>query len=234
MKYSITHIKGGTDNCYIVSDGKNAILFDTASKENLLKVFFARRIEKDRILFDTASKENLQQVSDECSKYDLKLIVLSHPHFDHAEYADALSKKFNVPVAYNEKDDGIFDDYDSQPLHSYGLVGFVVLKASLKVLSRTKVTRPQNRFFVKEGDTLAEYGFPDIKVTELPGHSKGSIGLLVADDALLAGDSLDNWIRPGMGHLYTDLEAEKKTVEKIRSFGKRTYYYGHGKPTEKF
>ena len=210
MKYSITHIKGGTDNCYIVSDGKNAILFDTASKENF------------------------QQVSDECSKYDLKLIVLSHPHFDHAENADALSKKFNVPVAYNEKDDGIFDDYDSQPLHSYGLVGFVVLKASLKVLSRTKVTRPQNRFFVKEGDTLAEYGFPDIKVTELPGHSKGSIGLLVADDALLAGDALDNWIRPGMGHLYTDLEAEKKTVEKIRSFGKRTYYYGHGKPTEKF
>lgn len=210
MKYSITHIKGGTDNCYIVSDGKNAILFDTASKENL------------------------QQVTDECSKYDMKLIVLSHPHFDHAENADALSKKFNIPVAYNEADDCIFDDYNSQPLYSYGLVGFVVLKASLKVLSQTKVTRPENRFFVKEGDTLAEYGFPDIKVTELPGHSKGSIGLLVADDALLAGDALDNWIRPGMGHLYTDLEAEKKTVEKIRSFGKRTYYYGHGKPTEKF
>ena len=210
MKYSITHIKGRTDNCYIVSNGKEAILFDTASAANL------------------------PQVSDECSKYDMKLIVLSHPHFDHAENADALSKKFNIPVAYNEADDGIFDDYNSQPLYSYGLVGFVVLKASLKVLSQTKVTRPENRFFVKEGDTLAEYGFPDIKVVELPGHSKGSIGLLVADDALLAGDALDNWIRPGMGHLYTDLEAQKKTCEKIRSFGKRTYYYGHGKPTEKF
>ena len=210
MKYTITHIKGGTDNCYIVSSGKDAILFDTASGENL------------------------QQVLDECSKYDLKLIVLSHPHFDHAENAAALSKKFNVPVAYNEADDGIFDDYNSQPLHSYGLVGFVVLKASLKVLSQTKVTRPENRFFVKEGDTLADYGFPDIKVVELPGHSMGSIGLLVANDAMLVGDALDNWIKPGMGHLYTDLEAEKKTVEKIRSFGKRTYYYGHGKPTDKF
>lgn len=210
MKYNITHIKGGTDNCYIVSDGKNAILFDTASEANL------------------------QQVTDECSKYDMKLIVLSHPHFDHAENADALSKKFNIPVAYNEADDGIFDDYNSQPLYSYGIVGLVVLKASLKVLSQTKVARPENRFFVKEGDTLAEYGFPNIKVVELPGHSKGSIGLLVADDAFLVGDALDNWIKPGMGHLYTDLEAEKKTVEKIRSFGKRTYYYGHGKPTDKF
>ena len=210
MKYEITHIKGGTDNCYLVSDGKNAVLFDTASGANY------------------------QQVLDECSKYDLKLIVLSHPHFDHAENADALSKKFNIPVAYNEADDGIFDDYNSQPLYSYGIVGFVVLKASLKVLSQTKVIRPENRFFVKEGDTLADYGFPDIKVVELPGHSMGSIGLLVAGDAMLVGDALDNWIRPATAHLYTDLEAEKKTVEKIRSFGKRTYYYGHGKPTDKF
>ena len=78
---------------------------------------------------------------------------------------------------------------------------------------------------------MAEYGFPDIKVVELPGHTKGSIGLLIEDWALLAGDALDNWIKPGMGHLYYDLEVQKKTVEKIRSFGSRKIYYGHGRPT---
>ena len=210
MKYAITRIKGGTDNCYIVSKGDDAILFDTASGNNL------------------------QQVKDECSKYNMKLIVLSHPHFDHAENAEELSKYFNIPVAYNEQDDCIFDDYQSQPLKSYGFVGLVVLKLSLKVLAETKVMRPENRFFVKEGDTLEDYGFPDIKIVELPGHSMGSIGLLISDDALLVGDALDNWIRPGVGHLYTDIESLKKTAEKIRSYGQRTYYYGHGKPTEKF
>ena len=193
MKYTITQIKGGTDNCYIVSDGDNAILFDTASGDNL------------------------QQVKAECSKYNMKLIVLSHPHFDHAENAEDLSKYFNIPVAYNEKDDNIFDDYKSQPLKSYGIVGFVVLNMSLKVLSETKVKRPKNRLYVKEGDTLGDYGFPDIKVVELPGHSKGSIGLVVSDDALLVGDALDNWIKPGVGHLYTDIESLKRTAEKIRS-----------------
>ena len=185
MKYAITRIKGGTDNCYIVSNGADAILFDTASGKNL------------------------QQVKDECSKYNMKLIFLSHPHFDHAENAEELSKHYRIPVAYNEKDDNIFDDYNSQPLKSYGIVGFVVLKLSLKVLAKTKVARPENRLFVKEGDTLN-------------------------DDAILVGDALDNWIKPGMGHLYTDIEAQKKTAEKIRSYGQRTYYYGHGKPTEKF
>ena len=38
MKYTITQIKGGTDNCYIISNGDNAILFDTASGNNLQQV----------------------------------------------------------------------------------------------------------------------------------------------------------------------------------------------------
>lgn len=209
-EYKITQIKGGTDNCYIVSCGKEAILFDTSSGEN-----------KDLVM-------------EECSKYDMKLLVLSHPHFDHAENAAAISEKFTIPVAYHKADDEIFDNYDAQPLKSYGLVGFVVLKMSLKVLRETKVNRPKNCFYVKEGDTLADYGFPDVRVVELPGHTKGSIGLLAGKSAILVGDALDNWIRPGVGHLFYDLEVQKKTAEKIRSFGPRTIYYGHGKPTDKF
>ena len=206
--YEITQIKGGTDNCYIVSDGKNAILFDTSSGESQAVVLEA------------------------LSNYDLKLVVLSHPHFDHAENAALISERFNVPVAYHEEDDEIFDSYDAQPLKSYGLVGFVVLKMSLKVLRETKVKRPSDHFCVKEGDTLADYGFPDLKVVELPGHTKGSIGLLVGDSAILVGDALDNWIRPGVGHLFYDLDVQKETAEKIRSYGPRKVYYGHGKPTD--
>ena len=209
-EYKITQIKGGTDNCYIVSDGKNALLFDTSSGAAQDKVLEALR------------------------GYDLKLVVLSHPHFDHAENAALISERFNVPVAFHQSDDEIFDNYDAQPLKSYGLVGFVVLKMSLKVLRETKVQRPDNSFYIKDGDTLKDYGFEDIKVVGLPGHTKGSIGLLVGDSAILVGDALDNWIRPGVGHLFYDLDVQKKTADKIRSYGPRRVYYGHGKPTEKF
>ena len=209
-KYEITQIKGGTDNCYLVSDGKNAILFDTSSGASAAKVI------------------------EECSKNEMKLLVLSHPHFDHAENAAVISERFNIPVAYHKADDEIFDDYDVQPLKSYGLVGFLVLKLSLKALRQIKVNRPANCFYVKEGDTFADYGFPDISVVELPGHTKGSIGLIVQDHSILVGDALDNWIMPGVGHLFYDFDVQKKTAERIRSFGQRTIYYGHGKPTDKF
>ena len=210
VRYEITQIKGGTDNCYLVSCDGKAILFDTSSGGSAAKVIEA------------------------CSKYEMKALVLSHPHFDHAENAAAISKRFNIPVAYHEADDEIFDSYDAQPLKAYGLVGFVVLRMSLKVLSQTKVVRPQDHYYVKEGDTLADHGFPDIRVVELPGHTKGSIGLLIQDHSILVGDALDNWIRPGMGHLYYDLDVQKKTAEKLRSFGRRRIYYGHGTPTDKF
>ena len=42
-------------------------------------------------------------------------ILVTHPHFDHAEKADAIAKLFGIPVAYHEADDEIFDIIVSNP-----------------------------------------------------------------------------------------------------------------------
>lgn len=203
---SIKRIKGGTDNCYLVAEGNKAILIDTASKANL------------------------DMVSTECDKYDMQLIVLTHVHFDHAENAAVLSRRYNIPVAVHKNDEELFDSFDKQPLKSYGLVGRIVLGLSLKVLRNTKVERPEKLIYVADGDDLASYGIR-ARILELPGHTLGSIGVDVEEEHLFVGDELDNWINPGIGHLYYDFEAIKKSAEKIRELGDRTVYYGHGKPT---
>ena len=202
----IKRIKGGTDNCYLVIDGSKAILVDTASKQNL------------------------DQVAAECDKYEMKLIVLTHVHFDHAENAAELSRRYNVPVAIHQKDEELFESFDRQPLKSSGLVGRVVLGLSLKVLKNTHVERPDHLIYVKDGDELGTYGI-DAKVIELPGHTLGSIGVDVESKYLIVGDALDNWIKPGIGHLFYDRGAVKKSAEKIKVMGDRTIYYGHGNPT---
>ena len=203
---SIKRIKGGTDNCYLVAEGNKAILIDTASKANL------------------------DMVTTECDKYDMQLIVLTHVHFDHAENAAVLSRRYNIPVAIHKNDEELFDSFDKQPLKSYGLVGRIVLGLSLKVLRNTKVERPEKLIYVADGDNLASYGIR-ARILELPGHTLGSIGVDVEEEHLFVGDELDNWINPGIGHLYYDFEAIKKSAEKIRELGDRTVYYGHGKPT---
>ena len=200
-------IKCKTDNCYVVENGSDAILVDTGSA-----------ISYDKVL-------------EECSKYNMKLIVLTHVHFDHAENAAKLSKHFNIPVACHEADFELFESFDKQPMESYGIVGKVVLDTSLKVLRNTKVEKPENLIFIKDGDDLSAYGF-DAKIIGMPGHTKGSIGVDVEGTHLLVGDELDNWISPATGHLYNDLDAIKNSADKIVKLGERTLYYGHGKPTK--
>ena len=202
----VKRIKGGTDNCYIVADGKKAILIDTASKPCL------------------------DMVIAECDKYEMQLIVLTHVHFDHAENAAELSKRYDVPVAIHRMDEELFDSYDRQPLKSYGLVGLVVLGVSKKVLRKTVVEKPENLVYVAEGDDLSSYGI-NAKIIELPGHTKGSIGIDVEEKHLFVGDELDNWITPGVGHLYHDPDAIRNSAEILRDLGDRTVYYGHGNPT---
>lgn len=204
---NVLRIKGGTDNCYLIADGESAILVDTASKANL------------------------DQVITECDKYKMKLIFLTHVHFDHAENAAELSRRYNIPVAIHKNDEELFESFDKQPLKSYGLVGRVVLGMSMKVLRNTPVVRPDNLIFVKDGDDLSSFGI-NAKVIELPGHTNGSIGLDVEEKHLFVGDELDNWITPGIGHLYYDLNAIKDSAGKIGRLGSRTIYYGHGKPTD--
>ena len=106
---TVTWIKCKTDNCYLVSDGKDAFLVDTGSAESYDKVL------------------------EECSKYNMKLIVLTHTHFYHVENAAKLSKHFGIPVACHEADVELFESFDKQPMESYGIVGKVVLGTSLKV-----------------------------------------------------------------------------------------------------
>lgn len=109
-------------------------------------------------------------------------------------------------------DEELFESFDKQPLKSYGLVGRVVLGMSLKVLKNTKVERPENLIYVSDGDDLSSYGI-NAKIMELPGHTRGSIGVDVEGKHLFVGDELDNWIRPGIGHLYNNLNAIKKNAE---------------------
>ena len=203
----IRSIKCKTDNCYIISNGRKAVLVDTGSGAAYDKVLA------------------------ECSKFDMQLVVLTHVHFDHAENAAKIAKHFDIPVALHRSDIELFDDFDKQPLKSFGIVGKLVLGLSARDLRYTKIEKPEKMIFIKEGDSLSEYGI-EAKIIELPGHTKGSVGIDVAGKALITGDALDNWIFPSAGHLYSDLTALKKSAERIRGLGSRTLYYGHGKPTK--
>jgi len=83
--------------------------------------------------------------------------------------------------------------------------------------------------YVSDGQRLSEYGF-DAEILHLPGHSKGSIGVLTNEGNLICGDLFMNMPTPNLHFMIDDLPAAKTSMNKLKFLGIKTVYPGHGKP----
>ena len=100
---------------------------------------------------------------------------------------------------------------------------------SKPVLKKAKYSTFEPDVLVKEGQELTEYGV-NAKILELPGHTKGSIGVLTDDGEIVVGDAMFNMLRPTVARIFEDEESMRKSVERIKKSGAKTIYVGHGKP----
>lgn len=99
---------------------------------------------------------------------ELNCIYLTHGHFDHYTGLSGLLKDYpDIPVYINEKD--------------------VVDHGSVNQLKFPRLSDKNQRFY-KDGDIMT-LGKLSIKVLETPGHSIGSVCLLV-EDIMFSGDTL--------------------------------------------
>jgi hydroxyacylglutathione hydrolase len=83
--------------------------------------------------------------------------------------------------------------------------------------------------YLEDGDDLSKYGF-DARVLYIPGHSKGSIGILTDDNDLFCGDLLESTHKPSLNSIMDNLPAANASVEKLNKLSVKTVYPGHGKP----
>lgn len=201
----VKRVKCGNANVYIVSEGDSAILVDTGRKEYL----------------DT--------VIDACKPCKVKLIVLTHAHFDHAENAAELSERLEVPIAMHKDDVDLIESNNNQSMSARSFLGKIVLSASLDGFTKREMRAFTPSVFLNDGDDLAEYGIA-AKVIGLPGHTKGSIGIDVGEKELIAGDALMNIFYPTLSMLYNDEEAMLESAKKITGLGERIFHFDHGKP----
>jgi glyoxylase-like metal-dependent hydrolase (beta-lactamase superfamily II) len=92
----------------------------------------------------------------------------------------------------------------------------------------------ENRFepdlTVEEGDDLSDFGL-QARVLALPGHSRGSIGILTVDGSLFCGDLLENTgDEPTVGSIVDDQAARDASLGKLTGLEIHTVYPGHGRP----
>ena len=200
----IHRIAGGNVNCYIVEDNDKAILIDNGRKKY-----------RDKIL-------------EKCREFHVGLIVLTHGHMDHCQNAAYLANALHIPIAMNKKDLNLIPDNRKQALFAKTFLGKIVLSVSLSSFEKDSLEVFEPKIYLENDDDLSEYGIA-AKVVELPGHTKGSIGIKV-DDNLFVGDALMNMFYPTLSMLYADEQEMLSSAEYISELGDKTIYFGHGKP----
>jgi len=82
---------------------------------------------------------------------------------------------------------------------------------------------------LSDGQSLEEYGV-DAKVLHVPGHTPGSIVVLLQDGDLIAGDIVSNMVRPGRSPFIWDRAQLRDSIGKLKQMDLGTIYPGHGKP----
>lgn len=183
------------------------------------------------ILVDTGRNGSEEKILAQCRKTKVELILLTHGHVDHVQNTAYLKKALGVPVALHMQDLDLIKDNAAEPLHYQGFLGMVVAEVSEKSYESDRIPEFSPEFFLKEGDRLKDYGI-NARIMELPGHTKGSIGIDIDGKSVIVGDALMNMFYPGLSMVYWDRGEMIKSAEKISALGARKVYFGHGSPVE--
>ena len=212
MRSRITAINLGGVNCYLLPAGDGYVLVDTGFASKRLK------LEKS---FENAG----------CVPGKLKLIILTHGDSDHAGNGAFLRTKYGCRIAMHGDDAKMVEEGDMnsnrKPKPDKFSLLFRVMGFIAGAFSRADTfERFKPDMTIDEGFDLAPYGLNG-RILHLPGHSKGSIGILTEDGELICGDFIYNM--PGF-QFVDDMAAHAESMRKLKRLPIQTVYPGHGRP----
>lgn len=162
---------------------------------------------------------------------DVSLILITHCHPDHYGSADAIRNLTGAPVAVHEADAGAVRRGFDGLLFPAGIVSRLIGFATgrMTVLDSGGVDPD----IVIEGTAdLAAFGIRG-KVVPTPGHTPGSVSVLIAGGTAVVGDLLSALFpggRPRLPLRMDDTAAARRSLRTLLAFGPERIYAAHGGP----
>ena len=197
-------------NCYLVQTSAGFFLIDTG-------------MAKKQASLD----HELEQSG--CRPGDLKLIILTHGDSDHSGNSAHLREHYGAKIAMHRGDLMNVESGDMFANKKVNPIAKWLARLLFFVTGLGTFTTFTPDILLEDGQNLSEFGW-DATIYHLPGHSKGSIGILTPEGDLFCGDLLENTKQPAVNSLGDDLNLLKASVEKLKGCTIYTVYPGHGKP----
>lgn len=214
MEVEIFPVRLGVDQAYILK-GRGTVMIDGGAPGKL-KCFLR---EMDRI----------QVPPDE-----IKLIILTHGHWDHIGSASDIQMISGAKIAMHEEERSWLEKpVNAMPPGAclWGRVFGGILKLFLRWI---RITPARVAVSLGNGDySLHEYGIPG-RIIHTPGHSPGSVSILLDSGDAFVGDLAMNAfpmrLTPGVPIFADDIELVKLNWKKLLDLGAKRIYPAHGQP----
>lgn len=170
---TIYQVLSGRNNCYFIPAKMGNILVDTGMKGAYSRL----NGSIDKLLLEATHVDYL---------------VLTHSHFDHCQNANSIQQQNNCKVLMSEKEASfVSQGYTPIPNGTYAFSRLLVsigrrMKFSWLGYEPFDVSKTIGKDWLWMDDEIK------IKLINTPGHSAGSISLIIDDEIAIVGDVMIN------------------------------------------
>ncbi|MBA7694541.1 Metallo-beta-lactamase L1 type 3 [subsurface metagenome] len=208
----IITVKMGDSRAYIVKGTEGSILIDAGNKNKIKK--FLRILRQNRI-----------------SPGNIKLIIITHAHFDHVGSLYEIKELTGAKVLIHKKEKKyLAEGFAEIPKGTVGLTkvfSHVGRRMFPGIGSFTAVTPG---IVISDDYDLSKYGVSG-RVISTPGHTSGSISVHLDTRVAFVGDTLSNKPIEIIYPYYANDEKELiSTWARLIQLKCDIYYPGHGSP----
>ena len=214
MSVDIITIPLGFDQCYVLK-GDGVIAVDGGAPKKVEA--FARALDTVAI-----------------SPHDVKLVVLTHGHWDHIGSASEIKSLTGAALAMHRSEAQWLEN-SLTPL-SPGVTPWGRVFNALHKVFMPLIKVPPAKVDLAFGDdglSLVDFGIPG-RVLHTPGHSSGSVTVLLDTGEAFVGDLAMNKLplrlSPGLPIFADDPAAVVSSWKMLIELGASTVYPAHGKP----
>jgi hydroxyacylglutathione hydrolase len=209
---NIRRLKLGNANLYFIRSATGWMLIDTGIPKKSKKILRFMR------------KHNI-------SPCKVKIIVITHAHYDHAGNLEFLKFLTNARIFIHKSEAAIIENAEvvlPDPVTFVAKLGIRLFKLFPRRMKFTTVKADET---IQYKTDLRPYGFSAF-IIPTPGHTEGSVSVLFENGNAFTGDTCFNlkFTRRVIPPFINDKKALLKSWHILNENGAKHFYPGHGKP----